>query len=335
MLKKIYFFIPVIFCYSVFAQVDIQEPIIAPRITIWIHGTQPMKLLPDIVFKFNKELISYFQNFMPGLVPLSEVPAHSYVKAISKVLFDSSSDLFPVEHFYQFGWSGDVSVDKRRVYGHQLYQEIKNLVIHYKKQYGCIPILTLISHSHGGNVALHMHELFVQDQSLIIDRLVLLGCPIQVETADYVESSLFRSIINVYSEDDVIQIIDPQWLQPFVASIDKKSFPKAWQQAMKKPWFSGRIIKNLPHRKNVCVSWCCGAPWQDCTPYLSNKHVALFKKMSDMADFFNSKRGLSHIEIQLPFFLKHLPDIFLLTDAHTKNHLKKTSLDNKVLICIS
>lgn len=334
MMKKIYFFVLGFSCFYAYGQ-DIQPALTPPRVTIWIHGTDPKQFFPSIACALFEKALTYFEKSIPGIIPLKDIPSDSYMRVISQVLAEVSPDLFPAEHFYQFGWSGDLSVAIRRSYGHQLYQEIKALVSRYTEQYGCAPILTLISHSHGGNVVLHMHELYTEDENPFeIERLVLLACPIQAETVGYTQSSLFRSIINAYSKDDIVQVMDPQWIQPFLAS-GKKNFSKAWNTATHRSVFSGRTIKNTPHIKNVSVAWCSGVPWKECYKYIPKNKTSPVKALSDCADFFNSKRGLSHVEIKMPFFLKHIPAIFALSDAYSNSGIDKHTLDGTLSLCIS
>jgi len=337
-MKKIYFFILHFLCISTLTFPAL--PVTQPRVTVWIHGTQPNKLFPAV--DFIKE-ISSFQDFIPkltyipGLASIQEAPSDLYVQAIARSLSDANPELFPYEHFYQFGWDGDATVPIRRASGYQLYQALKNLVLKYAQEYGSIPIITLISHSHGGNVLLHMHEAYLLDKTeptLLVDRAVLLACPIQTETIAHVTSPLFRSILNIYSENDMIQIIDPQWVQPFIG-LDKKGFSTAWKAAMSRPWFSKRTIPQLPNIKNIQVSWCSGAPWDDCMAYMTKNQIKIFKAMSDTADFFSTKRGLSHIEIQLPFFLKHIPAIMHLADEHAQSTKTKIVLEGKVAFQIT
>lgn len=46
------------------------------------------------------------------------------------------------------------------------------------------------------------------NNNFVIDELVLLGTPIQVENAPFIASSLFKRVYNIYSEKDVIQELD-------------------------------------------------------------------------------------------------------------------------------
>ena len=51
-----------------------------------------------------------------------------------------------------------------------------------------MPIFKLITHSHGGNVALYLAPIAEEDplNAVTIEELILLACPVQVETSPYV-----------------------------------------------------------------------------------------------------------------------------------------------------
>lgn len=308
-MKKIHIFLTSFHLLTPSLYAVMPEPAQPLRVTIWVHGTQVQKLLPSLMLALHKKTVSFFESIPSGLAHVDS-NQKIYTSIIARCLADASPTLFPYEHFYHFGWSGDAQVHIRRDSGYQLYQDIKSLIARYKTQYGCEPIITIITHSHGGNVVLHMHECIKEDSChFIVDKLLLLACPIQIETLPYTESPLFKYVMNIYSNDDLIQVIDPQCLQPFIGNPQKKSFSKAWNMAIKRPFFSKRCIKNTLSTCNIKVSWIAGAPWDECEAYIPHTHITAFKWMSDAADFFNKQRGLSHIEIELPFFLKHLPGL--------------------------
>ena len=48
----------------------------------------------------------------------------------------------------------------------------------------------------------------IPDANIVIDKLVLLGTPIQSETSNLIYSKIFNKIYNIYSRGDPIQIID-------------------------------------------------------------------------------------------------------------------------------
>ena len=75
--------------------------------------------------------------------------------------------------------------------------------------------IRLVTHSHGGNVALCLLNMIDENKSpIVIDELVLMGCPIQKVTEDYAHAQCVKKIYNLYSEGDDVQKSDPQGLYP-------------------------------------------------------------------------------------------------------------------------
>ena len=109
---------------------------------------------------------------------------------------------FPLTSFYFFGWSGKLDFKARKQEAVRLYDELKKLD-------GAI---TIIAHSHGGNVALHLAEVAQarNDTDFQIDRLILLATPVQEATAGFTAWPLFKKVIACYSATDATQILDPQ-----------------------------------------------------------------------------------------------------------------------------
>lgn len=108
--------------------------------------------------------------------------------------------------YYSFGWSGLLSHKKRVEAARTLYNQLIELLDQYEKEYGVKPEITLIAHSHGGNVA----KLLVQvekelDKDLRIKHLVMYGTPMQSETADLVDNEVIETCISCYSDGDNVQ----------------------------------------------------------------------------------------------------------------------------------
>lgn len=107
------------------------------------------------------------------------------------------------QKFYTFGWSGELSLAARRAAAADLYQALKNIPL----QKG--DTLELICHSHGGNVAAYLaEEEKIQKQGLSIERLVLLGTPIQYETQHLFTEPLFKNVWALWSKKDIIVVSD-------------------------------------------------------------------------------------------------------------------------------
>ena len=92
-----------------------------------------------------------------------------------------------------------------------------------------------MTHSHGGNIALLLDKVKdADDNSLLINELVLLAVPVQKQTMHYTQSPIFGTIYSLYSILDVLQVVDPQGLHKEKAEQDV-------------PLFSERIF--APHEK--------------------------------------------------------------------------------------
>lgn len=182
----------------------------APTITIWIHGT---RLLPK----------SFFTNFFyskPGLHHYSLLECKYYQHKIAKTLIQSNASLFCDQHFYLFGWPGNLSHDAREAAAKDLYHALKIIREQYKQKYGVEPIIRIISHSHGGNIALLLEKVKDSDDTqFAIEQLILLACPIQSQTMHYARAPLFKNIYSLFSILDLLQIADPQGLR----TINKKN----------------------------------------------------------------------------------------------------------------
>jgi pimeloyl-ACP methyl ester carboxylesterase len=122
---------------------------------------------------------------------------------IGKALFETAPHEFPLERFYKYYWPGELSLQARKKAASELYGILKT------HQGPC----TIIAHSHGCNLALHLAELAHEDgkeSCTKIDRLVLLAAPVQEATAHLVSSPVFKRVYACYSITDMIQVADPQ-----------------------------------------------------------------------------------------------------------------------------
>src|SRR3990172_6864759 len=149
-----------------------------PRVTIWIHGTH---------FWFNK-LIPGIKKQKKGLSPASSVPEYFiYNKLIARKLSTVDAAQFPYDHFYLFAWSGQLSFQARQEAAQHLHNELNILISEYLAKYGSSPEITLITHSHGGNVALNLAKVKKPESSFAIDRLIMLAVPVQKRTSCFVQ----------------------------------------------------------------------------------------------------------------------------------------------------
>lgn len=181
------------------------------KITIFVHGTsQTVNSIRFIPFLY--DVVAIRARTPEGLHHYKELPEyHSFIKCAT-VLHGSSPRDFPLETCYFFGWSGKLSPLERKKGAFKLYAAIKTLQsdpeLHDAE-------ITIITHSHGGNVALYLGAITEEnnDATLKIKQLILTGCPIQDETECYAQSAVFESIYNLYSVVDFLQVADPQGLK--------------------------------------------------------------------------------------------------------------------------
>ncbi|MDR3550973.1 MAG: hypothetical protein P4L31_06175 [Candidatus Babeliales bacterium] len=172
----------------------------APQVTIWVHGTKSMGRISQAIHSSPR-----------GLLSLDHVPKRYRLRDSLHVLAATDPERFPLAHFYTFGWSGQLCFDKRKSEAQNLYESIKKLNKQYQDSHGMDPEITLITHSHGGNLALNLASVKQVSDNFTL-KLIVLACPVQHETEDFVSDALFSRIYSFYSTSDLIQIIDPQGL---------------------------------------------------------------------------------------------------------------------------
>lgn len=210
-------------------------PLPGKPITILIHGTR----LPPFAMLAFPPLI--FGSTTPaGLHKITDVSSLYYYARMAFGLNKIDPVGFAQENLYLFGWSGVLDGVERELNGELLYHCIKR--IRSDKRFRLTPI-TIITISHGGNVALNIAKAAhkYNDVSTHIDRLILLCCPIQDETHDYVYSPMFTSVFNIFSTSDFTQVADPQQLDNW----DVKTAT----------FFSRRTFdRPAPHLKQIAVA---------------------------------------------------------------------------------
>ncbi len=187
----------ILFCFCLNAQ--------QKTITIWIHGSMPSLIVP----KFAKKSFFHLEH---GLVPITSYNDKDQLYKIAKTLTESCPEQFNMDHYYTFGWSGKLCFTERKKAARELYQNSILLQESYKATYGDLPYIRIITHSHGGNVVLNLAKVKKQDDSLTIDELILLACPVQEKTKHLIADDCFNKVYSFYSGGDTIQILDPQGL---------------------------------------------------------------------------------------------------------------------------
>lgn len=206
------------------------EKVYPKTITVIVHGTKAPSFIANtfgIAHKF-----FYTPSGLNKGVTIGS--GYRFGKLI-KNLHEADPELFPLEDIYLFGWNGNIHPAERYMAAETLYQELKTLLSslpHHAK-------VRVVTHSHGGNVVLNMaHIQKSKPVKVIIDELVLLGCPVQETTSPCLCDPMFKKVVSLYSTNDILQVIDPQGIYQW----------NRWSQKMNSI-FSGRTFN--PHKKMV------------------------------------------------------------------------------------
>lgn len=203
-----------------------------PIITVWVHGS---KLL------FSKIFTAF--SFLPaGISKGADLQSTYHHAQLFKALSLASPHLFPYDHIYGFGWSGALSFSVRQAAGQMLYEQLKTLIDSYTKMHGAVPFVRVITHSHGGNVALNIAAAMGNECAYVIDELILLACPVQVHTSHLITHPCFKRVISFSSKHDSLQVLDPQGIYKHEKKLAKKS-----------PLFSERLFDHHPKVQQVFV----------------------------------------------------------------------------------
>jgi hypothetical protein len=170
-------------------------------ITIWIHGSCTLR-----------PISTFIHACPPGLHKIANLPTYYRLQSLAYTLAQANPIRFPLEHFYAFGWPGDLNFEQRKNEAKKLYAELKNLTAIYTEHYGVKPTLRIITHSHGGNVCLNLARAQEPDDGIVIEEAILLASPIQHDTSGLAEHPIFKKIYSLYSTFDTLQVADPQGL---------------------------------------------------------------------------------------------------------------------------
>jgi len=215
------------------------SPVARPTITVWVHGTRA----------FSKTVFPNFFRTIPGMHHASVYNKKNNLLTIAQTLSVADSLHFPFENMYIFGWSGKLSAEVRLAAARKLYHALILLVEQYIEKYSIAPRIRLITHSHGGNIALYLAK--VQKHmpiKLEIEELVLLACPVQIQTMKYVSNNMFKKMYSFYSRLDLLQILDPQGIYALKNRILGKKKKKK-----NTPLFSERTFPEQDNLKQIKV----------------------------------------------------------------------------------
>lgn len=203
---------------------------------------------------------------------LNDNQKYPYTK-LSADLYKNSYDFANQEnqsnlHFYTFGWDGFLSQKSRISSANVLYSSLLTEISKIKNMLNLKDQnleLILIGHSHGGNVLLNLAKINKEiNGDLKVDKLILLGTPVQSETEELINDEMFRKIYSLYSTDDMVQIIDIISTQDSIskrryknANITSKLVQIELEIGNKKPghnelWLFGDPC-NVVYRKNLAI----------------------------------------------------------------------------------
>lgn len=113
-------------------------------------------------------------------------------------------------HYYTFGWTGLLSLKARLTDAVVFYNELSSEVQKFKDE-GITPKIMVIGYSHGGNVCLNLaaaRDQYKLNGNVTVDKLILLGMPVQSETDHLINDDMFERVYHLYSRKDRIQKLD-------------------------------------------------------------------------------------------------------------------------------
>lgn len=112
-------------------------------------------------------------------------------------------------HYYTFGWLGLMSETCREQASEQLYDCLYNLKQEFTKNNDTVTF-TLQSHSHGGQLVLHLAQVRKErgDHDFFIDYAIMSATPLYYHKAKYAASGMFKVILNMHAQHDMIQVGD-------------------------------------------------------------------------------------------------------------------------------
>ncbi len=281
-------------------------------ITIFVHGTQVYALFKDIDMR---SIIPAITQTPAGLIAAKNLPKNHLVRELFDALSKANPQHFPFDGMYAFGWSGGIQVKERMSAAKALFNLIRALTQEYEKLHGSTPEITLITHSHGGNVVLHLTEC-CENLPLSIKCTLLLACPVQERTAAYTQHPLFQSLYSVHSHDDRFQIMDQGSLQLLRELIekwqkDKTINSKEFIQAIRNnKWQlgSGRHFATQSNLIQASLFWKSEPRDQPSNVDKGLIFERTFYKATHNPFSF-TKRGVLHTEFTTPEFFKQIPNI--------------------------
>jgi hypothetical protein len=224
------------------------------RVTVFVHGTHLIMQKLGLALGMNATV-----NHENGLYSLQNASQEYRYTKVAHNIAQCASDYFPKEDIYLFCWSGKLSHEARIIAAQELNETLNNLVLKYEKK--CV--ITLVTHSHGGNVALNLASI-AGPREYEIDSLILLAVPVQYSTCHHVDNSLFKTVISLYSRWDITQVGDPQgWThksEMFYRMFELSDKIEGENRAYSIPLFSQRVfpsekVKHIEVRQTTLAGY--------------------------------------------------------------------------------
>lgn len=305
-----------------------------PVVTVWIHGTKVDECLPSPFARLAKKVGNFIFEHKPGLHHTSTFDKYHYEAIRASILGTTEPIIFQQEYMYSFGWSGKLNQIARKNASQELFDSLKQRYYEILEKTGQKPEFILISHSHGGNVVLHLAEIEDPDGfHLIISKAILLACPVQKNTAHLISSPIFNRIYSLHSHTDMIQIADMQGLH---RKKYKGSPCNANEMGLKhehKPLFSERHFDTHPKLVQVLIRWKNSPTWHEHDRMVDEIMLKHLTNGLKMLNHLKKNRGLLHVEFQLLPFVRHLSAIIAqLDELFEKNMQCPSHKDHDIVI---
>lgn len=242
-------------------------------ISVYVHGTlfNWRNLLATIPMAAE---LTYVPD---GLTPVKDLEENAVANCLARDFCKRDGKRFVYNNFYAFGWSGKLSVEERNKSSKFLAEELVKLIDQREAEFGIRPILRIVTFSHGGNVAFALAKYLPKDVSV---ELVCIGCPIQPESEDLVESDCFSKVYVISSLNDIVQVSDPVNIYRNMRRDDAK-------QLLSKRFFD----HDLGKIKQACVSVNGTYLGHIELFQLFNKHVpAVLNRLDKLSDVHGTKK---------------------------------------------
>ena len=292
------------------------EPPKAPIVTVWIHGTRPESFTPAALDSFVDPIKKVLFLCKQGMHKATDLDRQYYLYTLAKKLCAHNPDMFSWEDMYLFGWSGKLNETARKIASEKLKPALLDISHEYRKKYSCTPKFQLVGHSHGCNVILKLAELLDEDQTdIIVDKAILLACPVQRHTKKLITNKLFKRVYSIHSHTDTIQLLDPQGLHAIFGGDEPFRVKHLFTKFMF-PIFSERHFD--PHQKliHANIRWKNKALWAKDYDPIDAVYLRPVKKILSYLDRIKPNRGLTHVEFTLIPFVTQLSHVIELLDDY-------------------